>query len=194
MDSNLVLQIAAAFNCNNPKYLKDFDSKDPIAVNGRLTEAMFTAGVAILKKLANETLRSLMSYVWDILHHRHVTLAIGPEVPSMAFALLGRGRGQLQALIFAPTNWPEMMDADPYLQLGAIVSVGSQASDYYNGVFYDQASSILSRKRANAYEAEYLLLLRNHPLNEYQKKIVAANPNGFDPRLGYTRKPVEGTN
>lgn len=193
MNSSLILEIATALNCKNPKYLKDLDSKDPFVVNGRLIEGLFTTGVSILNKLENEALRSLMSYVWDIFQHRHVTLAIGPEVPGMSFALAGNRKGALQAMVFAPTNWPEMMEADPYMQLGAIIYIGSQAADYYNGVFHDQESVNLSRKRSNSYEAEYLLLLKDHPLNEYQRKVVSENPNGFDPLLGYIRKPVKIT-
>jgi len=193
MDSNLILEVVTALNCKNPKYLKDLDSKDPLVVNGRLTEGMFTTGVTLLMNLKNEVIRSLMSYVWDIFHHRHVSLVIGPKVPSMSFALTSNGKGELQAMVFAPHNWPEMMETDPYMQLGGIIHIGSQATDYYNGVLHDQDSAKLSRKRSNSYEAEYLLLLRDHPLNEYQKKIIAAYPHGFDPLLGYLRKPVKIT-
>lgn len=189
MEKSTILEVLAAFNCEKPQLLTDMDPSDPFAKKAQVAQDLFTGGVHALKSLSNFTLSSLMSYVWDIFHYRHVLMAMGPDVPALSFALAG-GKGGLKALVFAPLNWVAMVNEDPMMQLGAIIANGSQAVDFYNGLITGRDDIAVSRNRANSYEAEYLLMLDNHPLNEYQRSILDLYPKGWDPTLGYERKPI----
>lgn len=87
-----------------------------------------------------------------------------------------------------------MVRKDPLMQLGAIIANGSQCVDYYNDLIKSREDVRATKNRAESYEAEYLLMLGDHTLNEYQKGIRSLYPKGFDPILGYPRKPIIATN
>lgn len=193
MKKSTILEVLAAFNCKKPQLLSNMDPKDPSAQKARVSSDLFTGGVHLLRTIENPVISGLMSYVWDLFHHRHVLMAMGPDVPSLSFALAGGGGG-LKALVFAPHNWPDMIKKDPMMQLGAIITNGSQCADYYNDLIKGRDGVEASKNRAESYEAEYLLMLGDHPFNEYQKGILALHPKGFDPILGYVRKPIIATN
>lgn len=193
MKTSTILEVLAAFNCDKPQYLNNMDPSDPFTQRARLSQDLFTGGVHALRIINNPIISGLMSYVWDIFHHRHVLMAMGPDVPTLSFAVAGKDGGGLQALVFAPYNWPDMVKEDPLMQLGAIIANGSQSADFYNGLINSPESIDTARNRANSYEAEFLLMLDSQ-LNEYQKGILAAYPKGFDPILGYVRKPIVATN
>lgn len=193
MKESTLLEVLAAFNCESPKFLSGMDQTDPFAQRAKLSEGLFTAGVHALRLIGNPIINGLMSYVWGIFHHRHILLAMGPDVPSLSFAVASKKGGGLQALVFAPHNWPDMVKEDPLMQLGAIVANGSQCTDFYNGLINGQEGIDNARIRANSYEAEYLRMLDNHPLNEYQKGILTLYPKGWDPLLSYARKPIVAT-
>jgi hypothetical protein len=193
MKTSTLLEVLAAFNCEKPQLLNNMDPSDPSTQKARTAQDLFTGGVHVLRTIENPVISGLMSYVWDLFHHRHVLLAMGPDVPSLSFALAG-GEGGLKALVFAPHNWPEMVRKDPLMQLGAIIANGSQCVDYYNDLIKSREDVRATKNRAESYEAEYLLMLGDHPLNEYQKGIRALYPKGFDPILGYPRKPIIATN
>lgn len=189
MKTSTLLEVLAAFNCEKPQLLINMDPSDPFAQKARIAQDLFTGGVHALRIIDNPAISGLMSYVWDIFHHRHVLMAMGPDVPSLSFALAGKEGGGLQALVFAPHNWPDMVKEDPLMQLGAIIANGSQCADFYNGLINSPESVNTARSRANSYEAEFLLML-DSPLNEYQREILALYPKGWDPILGYVRKPI----
>lgn len=186
------MEVLAAFNCDKPQLLNNMDPSDPFAQKARRSQDLFTRGVHTLKIIDNPIITGLMSYVWDIFHHRHVLMAVGPDVPTLSFAIVSKEGGGFQALVFAPYNWPDMVKEDPRMQLGAILANGSQCADFYNNLITSPESFEISRRRSNSYEAEYLLMLDN-PLNEYQKSVLALYPKGWDPTLGYVRKPVIAT-
>lgn len=194
MKTSTILEVLAAFNCEKPRLLNNMDPSDPFAQKARMAQDMFTGGVHALRILNNPIISELMSYVWDLFHHRHVLMAMGPDVPTLSFALASKDGGGLQALVFAPHNWPDMVKEDPLMQLGAIIANGSQCTDYYNGRIRSQEGVSTARIRANSYEAEYLLMLEGQPLNEYQRSILTLYPKGWDPLLGYPRKPITATN
>jgi len=193
MEQKTILEVLAALNCENPRLLTNMDPNDPFAKKAKTAESLFTGSVLALKSVDNSAINSLMSYVWDVFHHRHVLMAMGPDIPSLSFALTGKKGGGFQALMLAPRNWDEMFQSDPRMQLGAVIANGSQAADYYNGLIDGPGGMRDAQKRANSYEAEYLLMLGDHPLNEYQKSILALYPKGWDPILGYVRKPIVAT-
>jgi hypothetical protein len=88
-----------------------------------------------------------------------------------------------------------MVKDNPVLQMGAVVFVGSQAVDYYNGkLTYEAHKNVLSR--AYAYEAEYLLTILTmgcQTMTEYQKGVLKRFGEGLRSKevrpLLYTSKP-----
>ena len=189
-DRNLVAQVLTAFFPESGQKIEQLDPKTEQYQRAKKVETAFTAGVAFLRAEAvSEQIRSMAADVWDICHHRHVVLALGPAVKTFSFAAFKRG-GSIQALLLPPLNWVEMIEADPVLQLGAIVMAGSQAVDFYNRRFETDLENV--QKRARAFEAELLLAFRETALNDYQKGILKEYPFGMDPGLLYPRRKVVG--
>jgi hypothetical protein len=83
----------------------------------------------------------------------------------------------LRGVIALPENWGERFHEDPIRETGALVFVGSQAVDLYNGKL--DASVAF---RGHAFEADYLLTVKEiaplYELNDYQKKVLAQFPQG----------------
>jgi hypothetical protein len=192
MDDQTLAHILAAFNCDSPKFLKDFPAEDQFAVNASQSEKLFTTAVAVLKVSSNPIISDLMSYVWDVFHHRHILMVVGPKVPSITFGATLKSSGEVQGLVFVPPNWPDMVKDQPLMQIGAIIFTGSQVVDFYNDRITSKGVDPLVLDRAKSYESEYLLLLHNRgaTLNEYQKEVLTQNPTGFKTELSYPRKPV----
>lgn len=188
MDKSLVAQIVAAFLPGQAVHVEALSHEDEMYRRAKLAEAKFTGGVAFLRSFPNDLLQGLGVAIWDVFQHRHVVMAMGPPVPTLSFAAFGRPEAP-QALVLAPHDWAEQVEADPVMQLGAIVLVGSQAVDFYNGRLQTEGGEGL-RRRARSYEAEYLKAVSPSVLNDYQKGILADFPEGFDPSLAYERKPV----
>jgi hypothetical protein len=193
VDDKLLAEVLSAFTPDSPNHhnLKDMDLGDPFAQTGYLCEQTFTAGVDTLRRFENAPIGNLMSYVWDIYHYHHVVVALGPDVPSLSIAVTKKG-DLLQALTFVPHRWLEMIKEDPVMQLGALIFVGSQVTDYYNNRIMTRENNELSKQRATSYEAEYLRLIQgsNFKFNSYQESVLKKYPNGFDTSLAYERKPV----
>jgi hypothetical protein len=74
-----------------------------------------------------------------------------------------------------------MIQKNAIYQLGALVFVGSQAVDYYNGKIWSEFEK--AKNRARAYEAEYLMTLKEAvpdlTLNEWQQDVLGAFPEGI---------------
>src|SRR5262249_18302332 len=101
--------------------------------------------------------------------------------------------GHQEALVFVPKDWPAMAAANPLLQLGAVVFVGSQAVDFATARI-GRDSSTKIKDRAQAYEAEYLRSFGlEAELDAYQKDLLKRWPR-FPPRLDYRRKEIRGPN
>jgi hypothetical protein len=156
----------------------------------------FTSGVGFLKTVfPNQAIRELMTLVWDLVGNRITPVAMGPQVQSLSIACTRR-LGMTQAIIFMPHHWLAMIKADPIYQLGALVYVGSQAVDFYNGKLYESPQE--SENRARAHEAEFLLThiviaTSTPPMNDYQKGVLEEYPLGINTpairHLLYTSKP-----
>lgn len=196
MDKQTVVEMLAALSCDSRKFLKDFPADSSVAQNAIQAEQLFTSAVDVLRRSDNPVISDLMAYVWDVFHHRHILMAIGPQVKTITFAAASKKDGTLQGLTFLPPNWPEMVKTEPVMQMGAVLFVGSQVADFYNSRVISQEEQALVLTRSRSYEAEYLLILHNggFPLNEYQREVLASNPTGFNPALAYPRKPVTITN
>jgi hypothetical protein len=153
---------------------------DPKKAKGQAMGDFFTQGVGYLKTdFPNDTIRKLMSLVWDIVGSKITPIAMGPDVQSVSIAVFGNPVLP-QAAVFLPHNWLDELKRDPVLQMGALVFVGSQIVDFYNRRLMDQAEQ--SIKRARAHEAEFLLTSKRHVphlvFNDYQKKVLEDFPEG----------------
>lgn len=191
---DLRTQILAAFLPEAGQNVEKLDHASEQYKAAKGIEETFTGGVAFLKALfPNVHVKTLATHIWDVFHHKHVVLALGPQVPTMSFAMVRRG-GIPQALVLVPPNWLEMVKEDRALQLGAIVMVGSQAVDFYNGKFAKVEDIPTAERRCKAFEAEYLRTLPNHDLfNSYQTKLLKDYPS-FPTELFYDYRPVEAQN
>lgn len=191
-DPNTLGEILSAFSQTTHLNLNDIDKDTQLAKIGQQCQDLFTSGVVLLIKSESPEIRSLMTDVWNIYHHRHVLMAIGPNVPSLSISVVQNKNGIVQALTFAPYAWPQMVKQDPSMELGAILSIGSQVVDYYNEKLLSKEDSRISKERALSYEAEYLRLIKRDgvALNQYQEDVLVKYPNGFDPSFAYSRKAI----
>ena len=157
----------------------------------------FTQGVDMLRsKFPHKGINELMSMVWDLVGGKIVPLVGGMPVATLVFAVVGK-LNDLQARIFVPDDYVEMVQKDGVHQLGALVFVGSQVVDFWNDKIVPQTIMI---KRAFAYEAEFLhafdRMSRDVNLgwkpNEYQKKVMHDYPHGIGSQgvFLYEYKPV----
>lgn len=196
MDDNLKAQVLAAFTHGGQRE-EDLSEDDPRRQAGRRIGVAFTEAVAFLRtSFPNPAIRALMAMVWEIVGSKIVPFALGPAVETLSMASANRA-GLPSTIILAPHNWMEQIQQDAVLQMGAVVFVGAQAVDSYNGKLQSRASFEDCIKRARAYEAEFLLTLSAHGLttsfNDYQKKVLEDFPKGLRTDtivpLLYTPKP-----
>ncbi len=166
------------------------DPSNPFHVRAKESEAMFTAAMAFLKRVPGPV-GDLCAYAWDIFHHGHVRMAVGPDVPSLHLAIAGSPLSA-QCLVFVPHEWPDMVRGEPLMQVGAVVFTASQAVDFHNGMFPPREPSSRIKERAASFEAEYLRMIPAESLNDYQREVLVKNPAGFHERFSYHRRPVIG--
>jgi hypothetical protein len=182
-EPKLIAQILAAFAAKQVD-LKDLPADDPLAKVGDVCEALFTAGVDMLRSIIpNDRVRSLAAVVWDLVGHKEVLVAIGPDVPSLSFTAIrfDKADNQIKGVVLVPKTWPQMVDTEPFMQIGAILFVGVQVVDFYNGKLIGDAAA---PGRCRAYEAELLrTLIQVAPdwkPNDYQRQILDRYPAGLD--------------
>lgn len=158
----------------------------------------FTTGVHFLRAIfPSPTVNDLMAYVWDVVGKKHVPCGVGPEVPTITIASIVSKTNGMRNMILIPHDWLEKVEQNCVYQLGAMVFVGSQATDLFNERLGDVASGDLVR-RARAYESEFLHTVQKtvpeFVPNDYQKSVMSDFPNGLPRDLVYTRKPIYGKN
>lgn len=157
-------------------------------------EMSFTSGVLLMRAFPVEQIRTLANNVWDVVHHKHVLTAVGPDVPTLTFIAM-RGTGVHSAAFVLPHRWCEMIQEDEVMQAGALICNGSKAVDYYNGRMEDREVN----DRAFLYESAFLHNIRGtrpmHEFNDYQKHVMKEFPKGLsDPRASsilYAYRPVQ---
>ncbi len=186
MDKNQVAaEIIAAF-LTEPTFVEDLpDKEDKFYKTAKSCEYRFTTGVQALKGASSPVVRKLAENIWNVIGKKHVQTALGPKVPSLYFAKIGR-----QSTILFPHDWPEKTEEDPFFQLCAILFVGSQAVDDYNGRFYCESADLIMR-RARCYEAELIHSVGHKPKNDYHRGVVKDFPGGWDSKYAYAMKKVE---
>jgi hypothetical protein len=161
--------------------LKDVPDHDPIAALGRRCESLFTGGVEALRSVVpNERIRALARIVWDLVGNKRVLVVLGADVPSLSFTVM-REKIVDQGLVLIPKAWPQMVEDDPFMQIGAILFVGAQVVDFYNARLVDDPAA---RVRWEAYEAELLRTLKtwlpHWAPNGYQREVMTRYPDGLD--------------
>ncbi len=144
-------------------------------------EGLFTAGVDFLRlHFPNSSVMRLAVVAWDVVGFGITPICLGFPVPAMTFIVAGTLKAP-QAMIAAPKIWVNMIRKDPLTQLGALVSVCSQAVDYYHDRLAIDPGNI--SLRAHAYEADYLITVKqlapSWELNDYQIGILREFPEGL---------------
>jgi hypothetical protein len=178
MEKSLVVEMMASMLA--PKtFAEELPDTDPMKVMGTRIAGHFTGCVEFLRSsFPNENVRKLATLLWDVCGSRSVPLAVGPKVPSLHFGLMGGS-----AVIFAPDNWSDLIKENPILQMGGVVCIGTQAVDWWAGKITTQEEAQTTGRRAQVYEAEYLLAIKKqapgHKFNDYQKRLLAEYPKGF---------------
>ncbi len=178
--ATLLDQILGAFVATQVN-VADLPGDDPTAKLGKVCEGLFTDGVNTLRSIIpNERVRALARIVWDLVGHKRVLVALGPDVPTLSFTAVRQG-DMIQGLVVLPKQWPQMVEDDPFMQLGAILFVGAQVVDFYNDRLFGDPGA---RSRWQAYEAELLITLgRTLPSwkpNDYQRQILEKFSAGLD--------------
>lgn len=180
MNPDLAEQLRAAFS-QEAIEVEQLPDDDPRKLLLHRMGHRFTAAVDFLRsKFPNESIRRLMATVWDLVGHRIVPLSHGPThgVWSLSFCAYVRG-GRHHAVLLVPDNWLEQMKKELVYETGAIVFVGSQAVDFYNGRLSDGHVN----ERSRGFEAEYLLTVKklspSYKLNDYQTCVLKECPEGL---------------
>jgi hypothetical protein len=148
--------------------------------NVKTVESLFTASVHLLRsQFPDPNIRRLMSIVWDLVKHRVVESALGP-VATPSFTVVRAGDAT-RALILLPVEWVRRIEEDPVMQTGALIFLGSQAVDYWNGRISPPGKVQI---RARAYEAEFLLKYKaanpEWEPNDYQQRVLQHFPQGLE--------------
>lgn len=177
---SLFEEILAAFGGKQVS-VADLPADDPDAKIAKTCESMFTGGVDVLRSIVdNDRIRALARIVWDLVGHKQVLVAIGPDIPSLSFTMM-KYKGLHQGLVLIPKDWPQKVETDPFMQLGAILFVGAQVVDFYNDRIIRDPGA---RARWQAYEAELLhtldRILVSWTPNEYQCTVMKKYPSGLD--------------
>jgi len=190
----------------NPEFVEDLPVTETTLQNARIRAKvinlgdMFTSMVHVLRSdpMLPEPVRKMGALMWDLVGHRVTPVACGPNVASMHFYVEIPKQGKSVACIMCPPNWMDLVEKDVFMQFGALVSIGSQARDYYNKRMTDGREAVISR--AYALEAEYLHSIQSHPWvgwfkpNDYQQHVMKEYPKGLaslKPGLWYESKPFQ---
>lgn len=192
MNETLLKEVLGAFGAMQVN-VDDLPESDSTAEVAKVCARLFTEGVETLRSIVpNDRVRALARVVWDLVGHKRVLVALGPNVPTLSFTAVQRqGNGVVQGIVLIPKLWSRMVEDDPFMQLGAILFVGAQVVDFHNDrLFHDPGA----RSRWHAYEAELLRTLGQKlpswEPNGYQREVLAKFPAGLD-SPGVALYPVE---
>ena len=123
-----------------------------------------------------------MNLFYQLVGSKVTPVAMTDGVSTLGFYCEKRNGNSL-GVVFMPTLWSDMLRETPFVQMGAMVFVASQAKDYWNNKFgVDDKQIILDR--ACAFEAEFLHYLlcqtdRKFEPTDYQKQILSKFPDGI---------------
>jgi hypothetical protein len=180
--------------------IDSLDHKDPRFQNGIMISEAFTKCVDELRNWPHQPVAELMSLFWKLVGNRICPASIQPDVSTLSFwceipggADPDKRARQMIATIICPSNWCDMLRADRYMQLGALVFQASKAKDYWNlkipGITCTEEAF---QERAYSYEAEFLNTISVFSPNSYQKQVLTKYPQGLRSvrrGLHYTSRP-----
>ena len=170
-------------------------------VNTKLMGDEFSDLVDVMrqnKHVPIPSINKLMTLFWKLVGNKICPVA-STNVPTISFWCEIQRKNNIPksiAVILLPPNWHDLLIADPFLQMGAIVFVASQAKDYWNGKFGPLTKKeILIRAASN--EAELLhFFKRTAPkfiANEYQQQILEKFPLGISSeKTNYDGREYDG--
>lgn len=170
---------------NNPQHVNDVANKKE-RENAKAIESALNKRIEHLgRDFPNPRVRALMASVHDILHYRIAVAAVG-VVSTLSCVVASNAPAPCMILI--PNDWLAMLAENLEEQTGAIVFVGSQAVDYYNGKIFVGFLRDEIVSRARAYEAEYMLSLSEIVKNrkkswtpsDYQASVLREFPQGLN--------------
>jgi hypothetical protein len=198
-DAELLANVLGSFSAQAEViHQSSLAMSDPRRAQMERASSLVTWGVDVLRtSFPNPRIRALMRLVWDLVGQQIVPFAYSEDVPveSLHVAAMQRTEGgPIEARVFMPANWVDLVHKDVVYQLGALVYVGSQAVDAYNAK--PLGPDVVTRARAH--EAEFLLTQRRalagwRP-NAYQRHLLRDYPKGLDSpsvvSLLYTSKPT----
>lgn len=177
--------------------VKDLEDGSKLKEIGQEASQLITMGVGFLRdpnQFPNPVINELMADTWCIVGNRIVQPAMSPAFPVPTISFIAAGSSDsLRAYIFMPFNYAQIFKNNATSQFGALVYIGSQCRDFYNGQFSPLNSQDVET-RALAYEAEYfrtLATLGPVVLDDYAKKVLDRFPEGIkslDPALSYEPK------
>ncbi len=167
---------------------------DKVRIWGERSSQLFTKGVDFLRRWENipaEPINKLMQDVWCIVGNQIVQCAFMESMPvkTITFAAYGnKGNDPApKGVILLPINYIAQVETNATSAFGALVFIGSQVRDLYNGKI-TPLDSFDTHNRASAYEAEYFLTLKNlgekigHPLElrcDYERELLQKYPQGL---------------
>lgn len=112
-------------------------------------------------------------------------VALTPSVQSLLFYCEQR-KNKTVCFIMCPSNWHEMLLKDPFMQMGGLVFIASQAKDYWNLRLSSQYENRKEeiKNRARSYEAELLNYFAKYKsekfsANDWQKETIKLYPGGI---------------
>lgn len=178
---------------NDKFFYENFEVKNIKEISGdqeaiaKRIEGEFTDLVAYLKspkQIDNPSINKLMS-LFESLVGNLVTPVALTNIQSLHFYCEQR-KNKVVCLVMCPSNWHEMLIEEPFMQMGGLAFIASQAKDYWNhrftSEFHSQKEQIM--KRAQSTEAELLHYFSKNKSdkfvpNDYQKEIMLTYPEGI---------------
>ena len=132
-------------------------------------------------QLPSLEIAKLMTLFCRLVSNRVTLVALTHQVSTLHFRAGQRESGP-KAMVLVPLNWLDLLQADRWEQLAALVSIASHASDYHHGRLADGDEAV--QFRARAYQAEYLRTLRRYRRfvfkpTSVQKELLEQFPKGL---------------
>jgi hypothetical protein len=151
-------------------------------------EGEFTDLVAYLKNPEHincPPINKLIGLFEKLVGNYITPVALTPSVQSLLFYCEQR-KNKTVCFIMCPSNWHEMLLKDPFMQMGGLVFIASQAKDYWNLRLSSQYENRKEeiKNRARSYEAELLNYFAKYKsekfsANDWQKETIKLYPGGI---------------
>lgn len=179
------------------QWLEDLDPESALAKQTHTLEGLYTSLVGITSMHPSPCLARLGRHLWDVIHHRHSAVLMHSGVHRLSIGIVEHKTTKVQqCIVLVPPAWREMFEAEPLMQLGAVIFIGSQVVDHFNGRFACESAERIGC-RSSSYEAELLKAEeRRRPasdrswLNEYHRHVLQTHPTGFDAEYAYAYRDV----